>query len=168
MSRTQFIQRGDYDLHIHPDEFASYSGFPAEESRLYLHAAIQLVESTVCRSFADHVVHHSLQENVCTSLLPYGPVVEIMEINKNDSCGNSTEVNLGYCRTISDKIYLPNYECSWEILYRTRAMEIGPLDRIVVFKVADCFANGDKIECDHVRKLLHEHKPHANHLTTTV
>lgn len=117
---------------------------------------------------ADHVVHHSLQENVCTSLLPLGPVVKILEINKNDGCGNTTEVNTAYCRTINDKIYLPNYECSWEILYKTTAIEIGPLDRIVIFRIADAFANGEEMSPMYIRKMLHEYKPFASHLTTTV
>lgn len=71
MSRTQFIERGSYRDQIIIDEFSCYSGFPAEESFLYLDAAIQLVESVISKSFSNHLIHHSLGENLCTSLLPY-------------------------------------------------------------------------------------------------
>lgn len=88
-----------------------------------------------------------------------------MEINKTDSYGNTQGVNVNYCRMVSDKIYLPSYDCTWEILYKTNPIEIGPLEKIVVFKVADAFANGEKVCNDTVRKLLHQHKPNSYNLT---
>jgi len=110
---------------------------------------------------ACHKIVMSISEGTCASLLNFGPVARILELNKNDNFGNSYNVNTGYCRVVHDKIFLPNDGCTWEVVYETKPIDIGPLERITVFKVADAYANGEYYDSDKIRKMLKYHKPHA-------
>ena len=156
--KFKYIERGDYSKVVPLEKFGAYAGMPEDETCFYLHAAVQMVETYICKSLTNHIIHasYSCDQNAMT--LPMGPVSNIRKIWRYDECHNLREVHKKCSRLVSDKLFLPRGENSWEIEYETCPVDIGPSEELVIMEVADKLLNGDKPSSNYIRKMLSHHK----------
>lgn len=153
--QINFIERGKHSLS--EEEFASYTGQLPEFVSFYLDAAVQTVETAICKSLSQHKIELTLKEE-CRKILPYGHIKEIKSLEKLHCDGSTQSLSPKYSRLVKDEIYLPQNEYGWCITYTTKPVEIGPMDKLEIYRVGELLINGDHVCHDSIRQNLDSHR----------
>lgn len=155
-NKVKYIKRGEYSFD--KEKFCSYAGTSIEEANFFLFPAAQLVENIIDRSLANHILLKCSDKTQSVLNLNYGPVKKIENIWKTDEYGNLKPLHINYTRLVTDKLYLPKTQYNYEIKYKTSKEDIGPLGELVIFKIAEKFLHGDKIDQCYIKSMLSEYK----------
>ena len=156
--QIEFLQRNSSPQFT--DEFADYVGQPQNEVELFLEAAIQHVELATLKSLTEQKI--KVVNTGGSFVLPYGPINEIEEIKMIGCDGNKKNIHPKNCRLAGNKILLPKWDYDWEITYTTKPINIGPIEKIEIYKIGEMLIDGECVKHNKIRQSLNHLKSKLN------
>jgi len=139
------------------NEFSDYAGQPAEESKFYLNAALEIIEQSLDISLVPNTIEVSIPCKSHTVTLPLRKACSIISASVHGDCGYEKEVHPLNTRLVSGRLFLPRNDWSWLITYETEPYQMDASTKLATFKLADSIINGDIMEPHHIKKMLKQY-----------